>query len=204
MKKTRINDKKEKLVMITHPPAINDFQVRHSTILRYVATAQNSATITAQNLLDTINVATTAVAPYNLFRYVKIRKIEVWSLPALGAANTVSVTFTGNGSNVVGDERTHTDTSMGLEPAHIQVRPSKKSLISNYMVSAAVTVFNITVPPGAVIDLHLSFQGSTLANSNAAQNASVGAPVGSTFWRGFDGLAFATTNFALPTGIAQF
>jgi hypothetical protein len=40
--------------------------------------------------------------------------------------------------------------------------------------------------------------------ANAATNASVGATIGTVFYRGLDGLAIASTNFPPPPGIIQF
>jgi len=128
----------------------------------------------------------------------------MWSVPTLGTATTVSVIFNGVNAGATGDNMFHTDTSMGIEPAHLSVRPSRKAQASQFQIQQATAAFTITAPMGAVVDVHLSFKGSTLGATQAAQNASVAAPVGSTFWRGLDGAAVATTPWLLPSGISQF
>jgi len=179
---------------LTHPPQIQDYSIRHGVVLRFTLNAAmaNSA-ITFQNLLDTILFASSAVVGYDVFATVKIRKVEVWSMAILGATSTIDVLFAGATAGQIGDQRLHTDSSMGVEPAHVSARPSPKALGSNYQISTAGTAFTITAPVGSVVDLHLSFC-NTFAVPQAAQNALVGATVGATLLRGFDGLAAATSK----------
>jgi hypothetical protein len=191
--------------IIPHPPAINGYQVEHKQTLRFVCgTAVVAGAITFQNLLDLICFASTAIAPYDIFAFVKIRRIQIWGLPVIGGSTTVGLTFAGNAAGQIGDEVTHTDSSMGIEPAYLSVAPSNNALASMFQVSSAGTAFLITTPIGAVVDVHLTFRGSTTGTAQAAQNASVGAPVGATFWRSLDGRATATAQYLVPTGIAQF
>lgn len=189
-----------------HPPPIERFQIAHSTRLRYTATAAAVNTvITFQNLLDTINMATTATAPFNLFQAVRIRFVEIFGIAALGTPATVSLSYFGATVGVVGDARIHTDTSLGFEPAHLKVKPSARSLASLYQNSGATSAFLLNVPAGSIIDVGLSFIGEGAAGgATAAQNVSVGATVGTIFFRGLDGLAVAGSNFLLPNGIPQF
>ncbi len=151
--------------IIPHPPPISNYQITHKVALRFtVGTAVVSGAITFQNLLDTICVATSAVAPYDLFTFVKVRRLRLWALPLIGGAATVGVVFSGTTTGVVGDQKTHTDTSMGIEPAYLDVAPSNESLASKFQVSSANTAFSVTVPVGAVIDCHLSLWDRRLAN----------------------------------------
>jgi len=191
-------------MVIPHPPAIAGFEITHGVRLRYTVNAALAAAITFQNLLDTVNFATTTTAPFNLFQMVKIRRIQLWTVPALGTASSLLVVFNGVSGGAVGDNVTHTDTSMGIEPAYLDVSPSRRSLSKNYQISNANIAFTLDVPIGTVIDVDLSFRGSVLSFAKAAQNASVAAVVGATFWRGLDGLPVATTAYILPPGIAQY
>jgi len=180
--------------MISHPPSINGYEVRHNTRLRFTSNAAiTGSVITFQNLLDTILVATTAIAVYDLFATVKVRAVEVWSVPALGTASTVSVLFDGATAGSIGDQKLHTDTSMGIEPAHVRAVPQKMSLAANYQISAAAAAFFLTCPSGSVVDVELSFIGAYDV-PKLAQNASVGASIGATLLRGLDGLAIAATQ----------
>jgi len=182
--------------VISHPPEIPDLNVRHSTRLRWVVNAAvASASITFQNLLDTLVVGTSATTVADAFYAVKVRKVELWAEPVIGGAATVSVVFAGTGNGFVGDQRVHTDTSMGVQPAHVTAKPSPKSLASNYQVSSNQQVLSLTAPVGAVIDLELSFIQIFGGGGVAAQNASVATNVGALYQRGIDGLAAAGTKY---------
>ncbi len=183
--------------IVSHPPQIDGLEVRHSVTLRFRATAANNlAVFTFQNLLDTMLVATTATTGFDLFQAVRVRRVRVWAVPVIGGSASVSVEFAGSTTGVVGDQSIHSDTSMGIQPAHVDARPSVRSLASDYQVSSASVAFNIQHPAGAVIDVELSFRGNTFGiAATAAQNALVGATAGVVYLRGLDGLATATSNY---------
>jgi hypothetical protein len=162
--------------------------------LRYTVTTAFNSTITWQNLLDTVLIATSATVGYDAFAAVKIRAIEAWSLPALGSTSSVSITFGGTTAGLVGDQHLHTDTSMGLEPAHVRAKPTKQSLASDYQVSSTNVAFELNAPVGTVIDVELSFQQSFITTTSAA-NALVGGSPGTWYIRGLDGKAVATSSF---------
>ncbi len=183
----------------THPPELT-YEITHNRRLRFTVTAAVvNQQITFQNLLDLILIATTAIAPYDLYDLVKIRMVTVWSQAALGTPTTVQCVF--NTSS--GDRSIHTDTSLGIRPACVHARPSTESLASFYTNSGGGAAFQITAPAGSIIDLDLNFRDTPGAGV-AAANASVGATVGSVFYRGLDGLAAAGSNFPVPTGISSF
>jgi hypothetical protein len=180
--------------VISHPPQIPSFEIRHGTRLRYVLNAAMiQQVITFQNLLDTLLFAASAIAGYDVFFAVKIRRVQVWATPVIGGATNVSVLFSGGTAGSIGDQKLHTDTSTGVQPAHVSARPALKSLASNYQESSSAIAFVLNAPSGAVVDLELSFVG-TFDVAVAAQNALVGATIGATLIRGFDGLAAATSK----------
>lgn len=182
--------------LLSHPPQLNGIELRHSTTLRYVTNAAVSAlAVTFQNLLDTLLVATTAVAGTNLFQTIKIRRVRIWAVPALGAAASVTLEFGGTTAGVVGDQAIHTDTSMGIQPAHIDARPNAKALASEYQINSNAIAFILTVPSGGVVDIELSYRSQYAISNTAAQNALVGATAGVQYIRGLDGLATATSKF---------
>jgi len=181
---------------ISHPPQLSSTVIRHSATLRFRATAAATTSITFQNLLDTYLTAASAVAGYDMFETVKVRRVRVWGMPAVGGTGSVSVEFSGVTAGLVGDQLLHTDTSMGVQPAHVDARPSAKSLASDYQVSSAAAAFRISVLAGSVVDVELSFRSTTPSAAGvAAQNALVGATIGSQYLRGLDGLATATSNY---------
>jgi len=181
--------------MIPHPPQLNGIELRHSVTLRFRAVANAALTVSFQNLLDTMLVATTAVAGTDMFQTVKVRRVQVWAVPIIGGAASVALEFGGTTAGIVGDQAIHTDTSMGIQPAHISARPSAKSLASDFQLASAAVAFILTCPLGSVIDLELSFRSQFNSVNAAAANALVGATAGSQYLRGFDGLATAGSNF---------
>jgi len=180
---------------ISHPPTIGNLAITHSTRLRFIsnaATPAGGSVITVQNLVDTILFGLTTTTANKVFQSVRLRAVEVWAVPVVGGATTVEVTFAGISSNA-GDEKLHTDTSMGIQPAHVRAKPAKNSLAAMWAPASTLTSFVITAPSGSVIDLEISFRSQPGFNS-PAQNAPVAGFVGLA-WRGFDGLAIGTTKF---------
>lgn len=161
--------------------------------MRFVAGAAFLGPITYQNLLDTILVATDATTVKDLFETVRVDSVEIWAVPAMGSTSTVSVEFNGLVAGSVGDQKIHSDTSMGVQPAHVIARPQAKSLASNFQTSSATNAFLLNVPAGAIIDVMLSFR-STFGSTTTAQNAAVGATAGFLYLRGLDGVAKATSQ----------
>jgi len=190
----RAGGRKPPREFISHPPSIGTYAIQHGVRLRFLTNAAVAQTISYQNLLDTILMSVTALSQVDVFHAVKIRKIEVWSMPAIGAASTVEVQLSGSTAGSQGSYRIVTDTSMGVQPAHVKVSPGRMTLASMYQPSSAATAFSIIAPTGSVVDVELSFKNDP-GLSVAAQNASVGATIGSIGYRGLDGLAVATTKF---------
>jgi hypothetical protein len=186
--------------MIPHPPPISEYNVKHATVLRFTASSAQSLNVTFQNLLDLVLLQTTAVAAFDLFYAVKIRRVDIWAIPVLGGATSVELIYNGVVAGFVGDQKIHQDTSMGVQPAHVSAKPGRSSLAADFQVSSATNAFRLIVPAGAVIDVHLSYL-SRFGPATAAQNASAGATVGSLTLRGLDGLAAAATQ--LPNAVAD-
>jgi len=181
--------------MIPHPPPITSFGITHSVKLRFTATAAaNQTVVTFTNLMDTINIALTTVTAAQLFSRVRMRKVEVWATPVLGTAVTTQVEFVGSAVGNEGDTKIHTDTSMGIEPAHVVARPAARSGLALFNTGSANEAFRLTCPAGAVIDVSLTFRGLP-GVFTATQNAPVGAVAGGWYYRGLDGLALGATNF---------
>jgi hypothetical protein len=185
--------------MIPHPPQIGNYEVKHNTTLRFTTTAAISQQITYDNLLDTVVMPVTAILAYDLFYAVKIRRIKVWALPVIGQSNSIAVIFDATATGFVGDRKVHQDSSMGIEPAFLNVAPEKDSLASKFQVASANNAFFIEAPTGSVIDVELTYRSDVLGGAIAAQNATVGATIGAIAYRGLDGLAKATSNYAVPT-----
>lgn len=187
--------------MISHPPPINGLELRTSVTLRFRATAAATLAVTYTNLLDAYLVATTATAGSQVFQTCKIRRVQLWATAAVGTPVSVSLEFSGVTTGVTGDQQTHSDTSMGIQPAHVSARPNARSLAADYQLPSAAVAFTITVPAGGVIDVECSYRGQFNAATACAQ-ALVGAVPGAFYLRGLDGLAVAATNFIPEYGLA--
>jgi hypothetical protein len=183
-----------------HPPQVNNYEIAHSIRLRFTVTAAAvSQSITPQNILDTLLVATSATVGFNLFDIFRVRQVEVWGLAALGTPSTITVLFT---TALTGDQSIHTDTSLGVKPAYVKAIPSDKSLASFFSETSNASLFTVTCPAGSILDLSCDFK-TTNAQATAAQNAIVGATTGELYYRGLDGVAIATTNFPPIVGVAR-
>jgi len=185
--------------MIPHPPQLDRYEIRHSQTLRFVTNASVQSNITFQNLLDTILLATSATAVYDMFDLVKINFVKVWGISSIGSVTTVQVAFEGQTIGQTGDNDIHTDTSVGVEPAYVCARPARKSLASDFQPSTAALAFILIAPSASVVDVSLSFR-SLPNQATLAQHVAVGATVGSYDYRGLDGLATSTTQFPPVVG----
>jgi len=189
--------------MIPHPKQINGYEVRHAKTLRNICKTAFSGNITFQNLLDQILFTATAVFDFDIFFSVKVKKVSVWALPAIGNTSTVTVIFDGTTAGSQGDRSIHTDNSMGLEPAYVTASPPKNTLASKFQSSSAANAFFLECPVGAIVDVDLEFHSDTLGVSVASQNNSVGATVGIIAFRGIDGAALAGSSFTVPSTLVQ-
>jgi hypothetical protein len=132
---------------------------------------------------------------------VRMKKITIWCLGALGTSEAVQVVFDGTTAGSQGDRQLHSSNSMGIEPAFLKCGPREDTLAAMFQTSSTSNCFNLVVPTGAVIDIKCDYKSDSLGTAVAAQNVSVGADVGCIAYRGLDGLAEATSKFSPPTGI---
>jgi hypothetical protein len=182
----------------THPPPINP-QIKHKQRLRFIVNAaQTNAPFTFDQVLNCIVFASTTTAGFRLFDQVKIRAVELWAVAQPGTSaipsqgpTTVQVVFSGNDQGAAGDARVWSDTSMGIEPAHVRAVPSKQSGASFWQLGG-FTAFSLTCPVGTVVDVDVSFRNDDSAP--VATQALVAAVAGEVYYRGLDGVAIATTQ----------
>ncbi len=186
--------------VIPRPRGIPNITLTHSVKMRFACTATTQLDISWKNLLDTWVVATTGTQGYQLFDAVRIRAIEVWSYSSAGPV-TATIIYPGAVLGAQGDSTTHTDTSMGLQPAYVYAAPSKRSVASMFQPSSTNSAFDIYCSTGSVVDLSLTFRSSMAGFApTTVTNALVSAQAGNVYVRGFDGVAAATTKF-LPCGV---
>lgn len=186
-------------VSLTHPPSISSYQARRHMKLRFTMGNAFTGNVSFQNLLDTMLVRLTTTTLADEYYAVRVNFVEIWATSTLGGlAATILVSFNSVATGFVGDQKIHTDSSMGIEPAHVKARPSKRSLAAEYQSSSGTAAFHLEVPQSAVVDVDVDFIG-TLGQAVAAQNTSAaGGTPGDHVTRGLDGLAWATTKFVTP------
>jgi len=192
--KKRAVGRKPTRMVIPHPPPVGNLNIVHSTRLRFVTNTAVSSDVTFQNLLDLILVGSGATTLADLFAQVRLRRISVWSTPAIGGVSTIEIKFQGATAGAVGDYKVHTDSSMGIEPAYLSVKPARMSQAAQFQISSADIAFVLTAPTGSVVDVELSFRGVP-ALAVASQNAGVAVTAGAWYFRGLDGVAIATTKY---------
>jgi hypothetical protein len=163
--------------------------------MRFSAVAGASTAITFQNLLDTILVATSGTTAADLFQAVRVNSVELWSIAAQGTPTTCSLVFDGAVVGAAGDQKVHTDTSMGVEPAHVRARPDPLTQAGQFQPSTNNTAFFVECPAGAVIDVSMTLRQPVNGAAVSSQNVLVGATAGAVYFRGLDGLKAGTTNF---------
>jgi hypothetical protein len=185
--------------MISHPPQIPSYGITRDVRVRFESPAAVNAAITFQNLLDVFLVATGATTGFDVFDAVRVNSIEVWASAILGTAVTATVVFEGTTAGAQGDQKIHTDTSMGIQPAHVKARPDPRTQAGQFQASSAANAFILEVPAGTVVDVSISLRQPLLATAVAVQNPLVGATTGVFYLRGLDGLAVSTTKFT-PQG----
>lgn len=178
--------------------------------LRFTTTGTGGssfANVTFQNLLDSWLIAGTATVGYQLFDFVKVRRVIVRALPgapqgsAADAGATVGIEFPGlvAGSNAGGKQAS--DSSLGTAfPAMVSLVPDKFCAAGLWQGSSATTAFVVravdatsTVVIGAIIDVELSFKNSGDVNPLVIASAIAGATAGSIYFGGIDGARLAAT-----------
>lgn len=200
LRAARVNPQLRKVnrMLSEHPPQINGYQIAHSQTLRYTVTAAVAQqTVTYQNILDSILLATTANIGFDVFDLVKIKSISIWGQAALGTPSSVSVAF----FTATGDKMIHQDSSLGVKPAYVTAKPNVKSLASFWTASGGGAAFVLECPAGSIIDVQCAFRTSLSSPTQTQNNLNAVATVGEIYYRGLDGLNLASSNFQVPSGI---
>ncbi len=193
----------------TRLPQLQD-QIHQSITLRFTTTGTGAATqctVTFQNLLDSWLIAGTATVGYQLFDFVKVRRVIVRALAGApqgsseGSGCTVGIEFPGlvAGSNAGGKQAS--DSTLGTAlPAMVSLRPDKLSAAGFWQASSGNVAFVVravdsgsTVVIGAIIDVELSFKNSGDVNPSIIASAIAGATPGSIYFGGLDGARLAAT-----------
>jgi hypothetical protein len=189
-------------MLISHPPELPSYGITRDVRMRFASVAAAETAITFQNLLDTVLVASGATSALDLFEAVRVNSVEIWAIAALGTPTTVVLQFDGTTTGASGDQKAHTDTSMGVQPAHVKARPDRLTQAGQFQASSASTAFLVDVPAGAVIDVSLTLRQPVNGTAIGAQNPLVGATAGVVYYRGLDGKTTALTNYPVQGALS--
>lgn len=179
--------------VISHPPQLPSYGVTRDVRMRFQSNAAFVGAVTFQNLLDTVLMCTGAAAAYDLYQAVRVNAVELWAISVLGTATTAILVFDGATVGAAGDQKTHTDTSMGIEPAHVKARPDPLTQAGQFQPSSANTAFFLDIPSGCVIDVSMTMRQPVNGAAVIAQNVPAGATTGALAFRGLDGKAVSVT-----------
>lgn len=192
------------------PPPLTD-QLSVGFVLRFITTAQwsGSLTVTYGNLLDSWFVAGTATTAFQLFDFVKVKKVTIRAMgvpatfgpPVLMPSATVGVEFPGLVGGQFGSGKQRTGSGVGYdEPAYVSVRPDPMAQSAQFQPSTANAAFIVRATDGArigiegaIIDVHVAFKNSGDINPAAVSTARAGLTAGLIYFGGLDGLAPANT-----------
>ncbi len=181
-------------------PQIED-QLAVGKTLRFITTggagASASTTVTFANLLDAWLIAGTATNGYQLFDFVKVRRVIIRAVPSVNnqISVTVGIEYPGltAGGNAAGNQASA--TSLGsAKPAICHLKPGKMAAAGFWQPSSNDVAFVVratnsdtTICTGAVIDVELSFKNSADVNPAAVSSAIAGATPGNLYYGGIDG-----------------
>lgn len=191
------------------PPMLVD-QLLTGFTLRFTTTPQwaGSLTVTYQNLLDAWLVAGTATTAYQLFDFVKIRKVTIRAVGVgttstilIGPEASVGVEFPGLVGGQFGSGKQRIGNGMGYDqPAYVSVKPDPLSQSAQFQPSTANAAFIVRAVDGlrqplggCIIDVQVVYKNSGDIAPAAPGTARAGMTAGQLYFGGLDGLALANT-----------
>ncbi len=200
------------------PPQIKN-NLSTSFTLRFTTTGVGATPyvqVQVNNLLDAWLIAGTATTAYQLFDFVKVRRVSVWSsgaVPGGGAtaySATVGIEYPGLVGGSMGGGKQKQDTVVGnARSAHVSLAPDRMSQTAQYQSASNNTLFVVRFADqfgapivGAIIDVEVSFRNSTDVNPAAVSSPIAGATPGLLYFGGIDGGRLGATkarSLLLPT-----
>ncbi len=184
-----------------HLPQLS-ISMTHREKLRWQLKAAVTGNITAANIHDSVALAATAVNLYQLNEFFRIKRIRAWCMGDATVPVTMSIFLPGPQAY---DGQYYSDTSMSVSPAHLDIRPDPKGLVSFWQNSSTNVMIQVTLPINTVFELDLEWRTQYGGTGVACAAAGAGATVGVIYRRGLDGTAIAATNYvpSVPAGAAQ-
>lgn len=191
-------------------PPVND-QLCVGMKMRFVTTNAfgGAFSVTAGNLLDAWLVAGTATTAYQLFDFVRVKRVTIrgMAVPNIAApdqiasAATVAVEFFGIASNTITGGKQRSNTQIGqTTPAYVSLSPDPRSQAALFQANNTNALFivravdaNANPLTGAIIDVDVVYRNSGDVNPAAPGTARTGMTAGNLYFGGLDGANDAAT-----------
>ncbi len=191
-------------------PSIQD-QLCVGMTLRFITTAAftGSFGVTVGNLLDAMFIAGTATTAYQLFDFVKLKRVTIRGMGnsvgvAAGVAPncTVGIDFFGISASTFTGGKQKSNTSLGRDtPAFLSVKPDPRSQAAQYQANSTNSLFVVravdayAIPViGAIVDVEVVYRNSADVNPAALGTARAGLTPGHVYFGALDGATDAATQ----------
>ncbi len=192
-------------------PPVND-QLSVGMRLRFVTTAQftGTVTVTPYNLLDAWFIAGTATTAYQLFDFVKVKRVTVRAMGiATGGGGgitvapfaSVGIEYIGLSAGVFGSGKQAENSGIGYDqPAMVSLCPDPKSQVAQFQPQSGNAMFVIravdqygSAIEGVIIDVDVVYKNSADVSPSAVAVARTALTSGNLYFGGLDGNPLATT-----------
>jgi hypothetical protein len=166
------------------------------------ANPTNTYPISIRNVMDCIFTALSTTTGSPVFDSFRIKRFRIWCNGPTNAPTTVGLYMSGN-TGIAGDTKAYSATSIGVEPAFLEVKPEKDSNVANWLTSGSGSIFSIVVPPTSqgvsIVDIELDYRVISALSPVSVASAGVAMTAGQIYYRGLDGLGATSSNFT-PLG----
>jgi len=167
------------------PPTVQSNLESKLYTLTYVSAAAISTTCTPSQIGSFLTTGGGALFVYKYVNAVKVHHVSMWAAPPAGGnPQTLSIQFNGVLAQVVGPNRSYTDTSIGFTyAARLRVRPPRDSTAAAWLPTGGGVapgtspLFAYSSTGAFVIQICCEFSGSnddtfvsTIATSNVTTN----------------------------------
>lgn len=201
-------EREARLELALRPPQLID-QLSLGFTFRWVGNsrAPQAMSVTYQNLLDSWLIAGSATNGYQLFDFIKIKRVTLRAISTasdtFGATITLAIDFPGLNTGQLGSGKQRTQTFLGTaEPAMVSLKPDPKSQAAQFQPTSTSTAFIVrafnqgqAAFQGVIVDLDCVLKNSGEINPAAIQHPIAGATPGNLYFGALDGNRTASAMY---------
>lgn len=214
-KKKNKNSNSKQIMMVMQPSlGLPDFDstVRTRKVFRFTSATSGDIDVTYARLGGLYVMAGSTVTSFLFWDRLRLKGVRMFGTSGVC---DIAATFAGSAAGQVGDNVTHSDSSVGnTYIAKIPkgtnnaawLKPPKLSQASQWQLCTAAATgicFTLTVATSVYIDIMVEYAGPTKsANKNFAGPALAAATLGDIVFVGLDGLPASTSMFD-PVGVTN-